>query len=259
MKCLTFMITIGMSIIISSCDKDDIISPEYNTIQDIDGNVYIIVQIGEQIWMAENLRTTRYRNGNVIPTNLSDSEWATTTSGAYAIYSHSSVYGINSDAEMVAAYGKLYNWYAVVDNRGLCPEGWHVPSDGGWTILVNYVVGQGYPNQWDNPNGAGNALKSRRQVNSRLGAPWATSEHPRWDSHSTNYGQDVFGISGLPGGGRYGLGFYGFVGRSGYWWSSTEYSTYLAWLGGLGQLSGLVSRGSPNKHFGFSVRCLRDD
>lgn len=175
-------------------EEEDVFVCGVSTITDINGNVYNTVLIDYQCWMAENLKVSRYQNGDDIPTGLSNIDWQNTTSGAYAIYPHGDVDGINSAEEMVNAYGKLYNWYAVVDNRGLCPEGWHVPSDGDWTILVNYVVAQGYLNEWHNPNGAGNALKSRRQVDSPLGAPWATGEHPRWNFHSTHYGQDVFGF-----------------------------------------------------------------
>jgi len=225
---------------------------------DIDGNVYQTVKIGDQWWMAENIRVTRYRNGDAIPTNLDNTQWRNTTSGAYAIYPHGDAAGIDSDEEMVDAYGKLYNWYAAVDNRGLCPEGWHVPSDGDWTTLVNYVVAQGYPDT-NVVGGAGNALKSRRQENSPLGAPWATSEHPRWDyPHSTHHGLDVFGFSGLPGGYRASFGSYYNVGNYGYWWSSTEYDTNGAWLRYLGYYTGSVYSYANNRRIGFSVRCLRD-
>jgi uncharacterized protein (TIGR02145 family) len=229
------------------------------TVTDIDGNIYQTIKMGNQWWMAENLRVSRYRNEDDIPTGLSDTDWQNTTSGAYAIYAHGDVDGINSDEEMVNAYGKLYNWYAVVDNRSLCPTGWRVPSDGDWTALVDYLVAQGYPNQRNNPNGAGNALKSRRQVNSPLGAPWATSEHPRWDSHSTHHGLDIFGFSGLPGGCHYYDGSYGTIGTYGYWWSSTEDYAGYAWFRNLGYLFGIVGRHDYFNPGGFSVRCLRDE
>jgi uncharacterized protein (TIGR02145 family) len=241
------------------CDSGDPVSPNETTVTDIDGNVYDIVQIGDQWWMAENLRTTRYRDGRSIPTGLSDTDWQNTTFGAYAIYPHTDVDGINSDAEMVDAYGKLYNWYAVVDSRGLCPTGWHVPSDSEWNALVDYVVAQAYPNQWDNPNGAGNALKSRRQVDSPLGAPWATSEHPRWNSDDTHYGLDVYGFSGLPGGGRFNNRYYYYIGMYGIWWSSAEFHTDYAWFRYLNYFSGYVDWGSSYKRGGLSVRCLRDE
>ncbi len=242
----------------------DVYEPEPGTVTDIDGNVYQTVIIGDQEWMAENLRVTRYNNEDDIPTGLSDTEWENATDGAYTLYPHDGGYteddveGINSDEEMVEAHGKLYNWYAVDDPRGLCPEGWHVPSDADWTQLVDYVVDQGYPQECDNPNGAGNALKSCRQVNSPLGRDCDTSEHPRWNANETHYGFDEFGFSAVPGGGLDTGGLYYGIGGGGYWWSSTEASSSSAWARYMGRGYGDVLRGSNGKRDGFSVRCIRD-
>ena len=216
---------------------------------DIDGNVYGTVTIGNQEWLAVNLRVTRYNNGDAIPTGLSDTEWSNTTSGAYAIY--------NNDNDMLEAYGKLYNWFAVDDARGLCPEGWSVPSDDDWTQLVDYVASQGFPND-NETNGSANALKSCRQADSPLGGDCDTSEHPRWNSHNTHYGFDEFGFSALPGGARLTSGYYFNFGYDGFWWSSSEYSSLHAWRWYIGSHFGNVSRGYTNKKNGFSVRCFRD-
>jgi len=97
---------------------------------DVDGNSYNTVKIAIQCWTQSNLKVTNYRNGNNIPTGLSDAQWGSATSGAYAIY--------NNDAANDALYGKLYNWYSATDSRGLCPTGWHVPSDAEWNRLVKY-------------------------------------------------------------------------------------------------------------------------
>ncbi len=110
------------------------------TITDIDGNTYNTTFIGGNEWMAENLRVTKYNNDDAIPTGLSNAYWFNTTQGAYAIYPHGSINGLDSDAEVVAAYGKLYNWHAVDDERGLCPAGWSVPGDDDWTQLVDYLM-----------------------------------------------------------------------------------------------------------------------
>ncbi len=228
--------------------EDD--DPAPGTVTDIDGNVYQTVIIGEQEWMAENLRVTKYNNGDAIPTGLNANDWGSTTSGAYAIY--------NNDEDMLEAYGKLYNWYAVDDARGLCPEGWSVPSDDEWTQLVDYLISQGYPNESDNPNGAGNALKSCRQVNHPDGGDCDTSEHPRWNSHSTHYGFDEFGFSALPGGLRNTNGNYNFIGGDGFWWSSSEYSSTDAWYWYMISSFGRVYRNYFNKRDGFSVRCIKD-
>jgi uncharacterized protein (TIGR02145 family) len=228
-------------------------------LNDIDGNVYQTVKIGSQLWMAENLRVTRYRNRDPIPTGLSNTVWRNTTSGAYALYPHGSVVGINSDEEMLEVSGALYNWYAVDDDRGICPEYWRVPRDGDWTAMVDYVVSQGYPDT-NVVGGAGNALKSRRQVDSPFGDPWATSEHPRWDFNSRDHGLDVFSFSGLPGGFRIDSGNYGYFGILGRWWSSTEFITaarYRFLYNGSGNVGGHGTL--EYKQNGFSVRCLRDD
>ncbi len=224
--------------------------PEPGTVTDIDGHVYPTVIIGNQEWMAENLRVTRYNNEDVISTGLSNAEWESTTEGAYAIY--------NNDDDMLQAYGKLYNWYAVDDSRGLCPQGWSVPSDADWTALVNYVVSGGFPNELENPNGAGNALKSCRQVGHPDGGDCDTSEHPRWNSHDTHSGFDEFGFSALPCGHRWSGGNFGGVGGYGGWWSATGYSSTSAWSRSIYSSNGSVDRYGGSKALGFSVRCFRD-
>ncbi len=193
---------------------------------DVDGNVYTTVTIGTQVWMAENLKTSKYRNGDPIPTNLSNSAWGSTTTGACAIY--------NNDAGNNTTYGKLYNWYAVADSRNLCPVGWHVPTDGEWTTLENYLGGSGV---------AGGKLKSTSIL-------WSTP-----NTGATNES----GFSGLPGGNRDANGIYYYIGLYGYWWSSTEFSTPDAWSRSLYYNGGNSYRGNFGiKQDGFRVRCLRD-
>ena len=219
-------------------------------IQDIDGNLYRTVTIGSQVWMAENLRVSKYNNGVAIPTGLTNAQWSSTWAGAYAIY--------NNDESLLEAYGKLYNWRAVKDLRGLCPEGWKVPGDADWTQLVNYLVSQGFPNEWNNPNGAGNALKSCRQINSPLGGDCDTSDHPRWNSHNINWGFDQFGFSALPGGRRDNNGHFTAIGDQGRWWSSTQFSSTEARLRYMHISRGdAVSWTSDNRE-GYSVRCIKE-
>ncbi len=249
--------------------SDDTSSPEENNgnddngviygdgVTDIDGNEYITVIIGNQEWMAENLRVTSYNNGDDIPTGMSNLGWSSTVSGSYAMYPHDSISGLNSDAEVVTAYGKLYNWHAVNDPRGLCPEGWSVPSGDDWTQLVNYLAGQGHSNSnW--PGGAGNALKCCRQVDSPLGGNCDTSEHPRWNPHGVYHGFDAFGFSALPGGVRRPDGNFASVGNFGGWWSSAEDSSTFAWGRVMSSNYGTVPRDFINKRYGLSARCARD-
>ena len=124
-------------------------TPSSSTVTDIDGNVYNIVQIGTQRWLKENLKTSRYRNGAALTTGLNNNDWYTTTNGAYAYPANNS--GNNT------SMGKLYNGYAIMDGRGICPQGWHVPSNGEWTTLVSYLGGAA---------GAGGKLKNIQGWNS---------------------------------------------------------------------------------------------
>ncbi|TVQ68221.1 MAG: T9SS C-terminal target domain-containing protein [Balneolaceae bacterium] len=226
-------------------------------VTDIEGNEYRTVIIGDQEWMAENLRTTRYQDDTEIASGLSDTDWRNTTSGAMAVQPHGSLTGLNSDEDVMEVYGPLYNWYAVSATGGLCPADWRVPTEDDWNELMEYVASFGYPNT-SIANGAGNALKSRRQEESPLGAPWDTFEHPRWRYHFTHHGRDVFGFSGHPGGYRLFNGTFDFVGAYGYWWSSSESSQTSAWSRNKFHGSGDVSRLNLSKQFGFSVRCIRE-
>jgi len=222
-----------------------------NGVTDIEGNEYATVIIGTQEWMAENLKTTKYNNGSNIPNVTGNSEWLGLSSGAYCWYN-------NDEATYKDTYGALYNGYAV-NTGNLCPTGWRVPTDAEWTQLIDYVVAQGYPNSGV-VGGAGSALKSCRQVNSPMGGDCATSTHPRWNSHSSHYGTDVFGFSTLPGGYRYDTNgnFYD-VGGFGNWWSSTELGATGAWGWYVGYYYEHMEHGGSSKRLGFSVRCLRDN
>jgi uncharacterized protein (TIGR02145 family) len=182
------------------------------------------VKIGNQVWMAENLNVDHYRNGDPIPTGLSNAQWESTTQGAYAIY--------NDDPANEKIYGKLYNWYAVNDPRGLCPAGWHVPSDTEWSTLETYLGGS---------DAAGGKLKS-------------TSDWKAPNTGATNSS----GFNAFPGGYRFLYGTYFYIGGYGYWWSSTEYDSSLAWYRRLYCSNSFVLRYDYDKHYGFSVRCVRD-
>lgn len=218
--------------------------PGTPTVTDIDGNVYNTVQIGTQCWMKENLKTTTYNNGTLIPDVTEANAWSNLTTGAYVWY--------DNDIGWKDSYGVIYNWHAAIDINGLCPTGWHVPTNDEWAVLTAYLGGTGSPH--------GNTLKSCRQENSPLGGGCNTSEYPRWDQHSTHYGTDGYGFSGLPGGSRSYGGPFGGIGSFGGWWSSTEISpsSTFAWFRGLDYYSASVNAGYSHKRYGYSVRCLRD-
>ena len=206
--------------------------PGTPTITDIDGNVYNTVQIGNQCWMKENLKTTTYRNGTAIPNVTDDNTWMNLTTGAYAWY--------DNDISWKDSYGALYNWYAVVDSKGLCPAGWHTPTDSEWIILTDYLGGESI---------AGGKMKSTRTE---------SDAHPWWILPNTGATNES-GFSGLPGGYRGSLGSFSTLGRHGNFWSSSEDSSIFAWYRYLFYNSSSVYRAPRRlKPDGFSVRCLRD-
>jgi len=202
------------------------------TVTDIDGNVYPTVQIGTQCWTSENLKVERYRNGDAIPTGLSDGAWIATTSGASAVY--------NDVPANKGIYGLLYNWFTIVDPRGLCPTGWHVPTNGEWTQLTDFLGGTTV---------AGGAMKTTGTLFEGTGL-W---ESPNFAATNSS------GFSALPGGFRYyGDGDYYDQGVYGCWWSSSEYSAANAWYLEVVYSDEFATRSSAFKQTGNSVRCLRD-
>ncbi|MFN5370728.1 MAG: fibrobacter succinogenes major paralogous domain-containing protein [Bacteroidia bacterium] len=211
-----------------TCGATNIHNPEktYGSMTDQQGNVYKTIVIGNQEWMAENLKTTIYRNGNEIANITDDSQWQSLSSGAWCDF--------NNDIQYDCPYGKLYNYYAIADQRNLCPVGWHVPTDAEWTTLTTFLGGQ---------NIAGGKMKS-------TGAQYWVSSN----ADATNES----GLSCLPGGYRNFGGSYISIGDYGAWWSSTVVGGIEAWHRGLNHFSGNALRGSDDLRFGFSVRCLRD-
>ena len=211
-----------------------------STVSDVDGNNYNTVQIGTQCWTQSNLKVSKYRNGDSIPTGLSDTAWQNTTAGAYAIYENNPVHD--------GWYGKLYNHYAVMDTRGLCPTGWHVPTDSEWNVMVKYLD----PNadtvcSCEQSGIAGGALKST--VTQPTPGGWAQP-----NTGATNSS----GFSAGPGGFRDGSGGFFIVGTLGYWWSSSLSGTN-AWTRNLHFDFGNIYRYTFfARTSGLSVRCLRD-
>jgi uncharacterized protein (TIGR02145 family) len=195
------------------------------TVTDIDGNTYNTVQIGNQVWMSENLKTTRYRNGGLIPNVTDGTAWSNSTTGAWSYY--------NNDVSNNAIYGKLYKWYTTLGDT-LCPTGWGVPTDAEWTTLTNYLGGESV---------AGGKMKS-------VGTAYWISPN----TGATN--ESVF--SALPGGYRYNDGSFYDIRASAFFWSATEFGSSFAWNRSLSLSNGIVYRLNDNKSLGASVRCLRD-
>jgi uncharacterized protein (TIGR02145 family) len=193
---------------------------------DMDGNVYPTVKIGNQEWMAENLRVTHYRNGDGIHNFTSAIAWLLPSGGAYCWYG-------NLPDTYKLTYGALYNWWAVTDSRNICPNGWHVPSDAEWVTLVTYLGGEYV---------AGGKMKA--------GVLWVSP-----NGGATN----STGFSARPGGLRGANAAFSGAGNHGYWWSSTEHSPD----NGLGrhldyQYAQMFYDYYP-KTYGYSVRCMRDN
>ena len=201
-----------------------------DVVKDVNGNSYRTIQIGAQCWTQTNLKVSKFRNGDIVPTGLNNNDWGSTTSGAYAIY--------NNDPVNDGLYGKLYNHYAVTDSRGLCPTGWHVPTDGEWTTLENHLGGSGVE---------GGALKSTA-MQPTLGGRQSTN------TVATNSS----GFTALPGGLRYLNGDFHLMTTNGCWWSSSDLSGSNAWSRSLNCYSSDVGRNLNARTSGFSVRCCRD-
>jgi len=187
------------------------------------------VTIGKQVWMTKNLNVSTFRNGDPIPQAKTNEEWKKAGDNKQPAWCY-----YENDPANGAKYGKLYNWYAVSDSRGLAPVGYHIPSDAEWTILTDYL---------------GGAEKAGAKMKSKQG--WAN------DGNGTNSS----GFSGLPGGSRNDKKVFQQPPKNwefGYWWSSTEYSAFSAWGRGLYYNGSSVGRYDLYKKAGFSVRCLRD-
>ena len=226
---IVFLYSGILILMIISCKKESNTNASTNpssTVTDIDGNVYHTVTIGTQVWMVENLKTTKYRNGDPISNDLG--MWVSLVTGAYSWF--------NNDATNYKnPYGALYNWYAVTDSRKIAPSGWHVPSDAEWSILINYLGGESI---------AGGKLKETGTVH------WFTPNVGATNSS---------GFTGLPVGYRSIFGNFNSYGDLCYWWSSTaDSSPYTAWTAHLHFRYNESFRISNNNVSGFSVRCLQD-
>lgn len=227
-------ILIGMLLmLLNSCKKDNNNNNSNNsnpigTVTDIDGNVYHYITIGTQVWMVENLKTTKYRDGTIIPNVTTNSEWINLTTGAYSDYDNNPTNSVT--------FGRLYNWYAVKNTHNIAPLGWHVPTEQEWSTLISFLGGKSV---------AGGKLKE-------IGTT-------HWTSPNTGATNET-SFTALPGGYRFGIseGVFSFIGGNGYWWSSTDNNMSGIWGLSMGCGSSNVSINYYNKSSGLSVRCLKD-
>jgi uncharacterized protein (TIGR02145 family) len=211
-----------------SCNK----KPEI--VKDIDGNVYRTITIGTQVWMAENLRVTKFRNGDPIPEVKNDSVWRTLTASAYCNY--------NNDTAHLKIYGRLYNWFSIRDSRNIAPEGWHIPTNTELQTLLDYLGGD---------NVAGGKMKE--------------SGTTHWISPNTGATNES-GFTALPGGYRFITdsahiitgGTFHTLGSNGYWWTTTASFQMYSWSKFVHLHFADVIRDHTNKTFGLSIRCIKD-
>lgn len=214
------------------------VDPIDYTVTDIDGNVYTWIEVGGVKWLAQNLRVTHYSNGDPIPLVIESSAWSDLDTGAYCFF--------NNEPENVEVYGKLYNWFAVEDERGLCPTGWRIPTDDEWKVLEGHIDTQyevGDP-IWDNTGERGFDVGKRLKSTSG------------WFENGN--GIDAIDFTAVPGG--YRIWYGGYIGLTSfaYFWSSSEHNTGNAWLRGLRYDEDTSGRGNFPKRAGFSVRCIKD-
>ncbi len=198
----------------------------YSTVTDIEGNIYNVITIGKQTWMAENLKTSTYNDGSSIHKVKDEAAWAGSSTPACCWYG-------NDEEAFRQIYGTLYNWYSVNTGK-LCPSGWHVPSDAEWSVLVAFLNGEKI---------AGGKLKEAGTTY------WV----------EPNYGAtNEYGFTALPGGFRYYDGKFFDFGFSGYWWSSSELTASRAFFRFLYYNESIIYRFDNDKKNGFSIRCLKD-
>ena len=222
-KNLILISIFSIALLFGSCANNNNPPSGCGTVTDIDGNVYQTVTIGTQCWMMENLKVTKYRNGDPIPNVTDSASWVGLTTGAYCNY--------NNDLSNVITYGSLYNLYAVSDSRNIAPVGWHIPVYAELNTLIAYLGGIFY---------AGGKMKETGTSH------WL----------SPNNADNSSGFTGLPGGRRTN-GSYEYIGKYGLWWFITSDPPYYSHSFVLDQ-SLYLGDSSPMPTYGISVRCIKD-
>ncbi len=196
-------------------------------VSDLEGHFYASIIVGNQEWMAENLNTSLYSNGDTIPNISNNNQWSVLTTGAWSYY--------NNDPQFENPYGKLYNWFTVVDARNVCPSGWHTPSDNEWIVLLSNFGGA---------SAAGGKMKEAGIIH--------------WTDPNVN-ADNTGGFTGLPGGYRLNTGTSMNMFDYGYWWSSVEYNPgTAAYYCSLWHNNGLARVAFNYEAYGLSVRCVKD-
>jgi len=189
-------------------------------VTDVDGNSYKTIHLGKQEWMMDNLKVTKYKNGQPIPHIQDSIVWNAWKNGAYVFYKNDTKHGI------------LYNWMVINDPRGVCPNGWHIPASNEWDSLAKFLGGDEF---------AGGKMKAKLH----------------WETPNTSATNES-GFHALPKG-MYGVnGSFNNIGKNAYWWSSTEHGVSSAWGREIGFNESALFAGHGDKRDGLSVRCLKD-
>jgi uncharacterized protein (TIGR02145 family) len=200
--------------------------------------IYKEVSVGNQIWMTENLNVDKFCNGELIPQAKTDEEWINAGENKQPAWCY-----YDNNPENGEKYGKLYNWYAVNDPRGLAPVGWHVPSDSEWTILADFLGGEHESNVADFLGGMGKAVTKMKSI---------------YGWKSGVIGSNTSGLSCLPSGTRGVDGDFVLAGFTGFWWCSTENDVNSAYCRRMGCKGGSGYRLINDKELGFSIRCVKN-
>jgi uncharacterized protein (TIGR02145 family) len=216
------------------------------------------VAIGTQVWMSTNLNVSTYRNGDIIPQVQDEDAWANLTTGAWCYYENNAANGTK--------YGKLYNWYAVNDARGLAPAGWHIPTDGEWTVLENSLgddAGKKMKStsgweSWTEDITCSNCKTWNAEYRRKKECNVCQDTRVNGKKTFSGNGTNSSGFSGLPGGYRSYDGDFLNVGYNGYWWSASEIVVSNAWHRRLYNYYSDLYRDGNFKFNGLSVRCVRD-
>lgn len=237
-----FVIVFCISVFLNTACKEESSEdlPEVGTVKDSDGNIYHTVTIGSQVWMVENLKTTKYRNGDEIAREAGNSAWATLNKGAYCEYSN--------NAALADKFGRIYNWHAVNDSRKIAPAGWHIPTQTEVLTLISYLEA----NHGTSPS----AVKALAAT-----SDWTQSATVNAVGNNLTLNNSS-GFSAVPGGIR-GIngpsGTFGWMGESAWWWSSNALDSQFGLAFGMSN----QDFGSPNfgqffKTDGLAVRCIKD-
>lgn len=216
---LLFTLLLVVVCLFVACDSD-------NTMRDVEGNVYKTVRIGNQVWMAENLRVSHFKNGDLIKNVQANSAWNQSDSAAYCTYSNSNTYD--------KIYGKLYNWHCINDERGLAPKGWHIPSETEIVELIEFLASD---------TSAASLMKE------------AGTSH--WLTYAEDSSKDI-GFNALPAGYRMDDGSFHTLKSNAYFWTETASYEMFHWSSRLYRGFADVKREPYYMKYGLAIRCIKD-